>query len=210
MLEQSVENAWNNIWKQTNSPSGLVNTFWAEIVKAYSSKERYYHNLQHISQMLNSSLNYKNKIEDIQVVQLAIFYHDVIYSAKRKDNEERSAKLASKHLKKLGYPQNKIEKCCTYILATKSHQFSLTDSDLAYFLDFDLQKLGANWLEYEEYTKQIRLEYRIYPDLVYKPGRKKVLEHFLKLGKIYKSPEFFSLYEKQARTNLLKELEFIR
>jgi len=208
-MDLILENTWENIWNGTSAQIELVAQFFNEISKAYSSKVRYYHNLQHINQMLNSCLVYKYKIADIKNVQLAIFYHDVVYSAKRKDNEERSAKLAVKHLKKLNYPTQQIEKCFTYILATKSHNFSIIDSDLDYFLDFDLQKLGADWKEYEEYSKQIRLEYRFYPDLIYKPGRKKVLEHFLKLEKIYKSPEFFNLYENQARINLLKELEEI-
>jgi len=208
-MDLILENTWENIWNGSKAKTELVAQLFNEILKAYSSKGRYYHNLQHINQMLNSCLVYKDKIADIQNVRLAIFYHDVVYSAKRKDNEERSAKLAVKHLKKLNLPAEQIEKCSTYIVATKSHNNSLTDSDLDYFLDFDLQRLGADWIEYEEYSTQIRLEYRFYPDLIYKPGRKKVLEHFLKLKKIYKSPELFNLYENQARINLLKELEKI-
>jgi len=209
MLEQSLENAWKEIWKQTNAPLELVNAFWSEIQKAYKSKTRHYHNIHHINHMMYFCFLYKDKINDIQNLRLAIIYHDVVYSAVKKDNEERSAKLAAKHLKKLNYPKEKIDKCCDYILATKSHSASMVESDLNYFLDFDLQKLGSDWPEYEEYTKQIRLEYRIYPDLIYMPGRKKVLEHFLNLERIYKSPEFFNLYEKQARINLLKEFESI-
>jgi predicted metal-dependent HD superfamily phosphohydrolase len=60
-----------------------------------------------------------------------------------------------------------------------------------------------------EYTKQIRAEYAIYPDLLYNLGRKKVLKHFLEMPSIYKTPPFQVLYEAQAKANLGKELAAI-
>jgi len=209
MIESSLLVTWNDIWQEKDRPIELVDNIWNEIKKAYSSNGRYYHNLNHTGDMIKSSIAYADKIEDIKTVQLAIFYHDVVYSSKRNDNEEMSAKLATDHLIKLNFPAQKIEKCCNYIIATKGHVGLIDQTDLNYFLDFDLQKLGSCWDEYVEYSGQIRLEYLFYPDIVYKPGRKKVLEHFLKLEKIYKSPEFIDLYEKQARSNLLMEMELL-
>jgi len=209
MMELSLEKIWKDIWKSHGAQDELVIKYWYEIQKAYSAKTRYYHTFSHIQNMLESSIKFEDKIDDIQNIQLSIFYHDVVYSGKRKDNEELSAELARKHLNKLNYPINKIEKCCNYILATKGHNPAHSDNDLNYFLDFDLQKLGSNWEEYDEYSKHIRQEYRFYPDIIYKPGRKKVLEHFLNLEKIFKSHEFYHLYEKQARLNLLMELKSI-
>lgn len=55
------------------------------------------------------------------------------------------------------------------------------------------------------YTKQIRKEYSIYPDFLYKPGRKKVLEHFLQLENIFKTDYFKTKYEVQARKNIESE-----
>jgi len=59
---------------------------------------------------------------------------------------------------------------------------------------------------YQAYTRQIRQEYHIYPDLLYKPGRKKVLQHFLKMPAIYVTPAFRDLYETTARQNIQAEL----
>jgi len=60
---------------------------------------------------------------------------------------------------------------------------------------------------YEQYCGQIRKEYSIYPDIVYKPGRKKVLIHFLNMEKIFKTSFFYDKYELQARANLESELK---
>ncbi|MNJ03033.1 hypothetical protein D3C73_1632060 [compost metagenome] len=55
----------------------------------------------------------------------------------------------------------------------------------------------------------MRQEYAIYPDLVYNPGRKNVLLHFLAMDRIFKTDYFFEKYEKPARENLRKEAELL-
>jgi predicted metal-dependent HD superfamily phosphohydrolase len=52
----------------------------------------------------------------------------------------------------------------------------------------------------------VRREYSIYPDLLYKPGRKKVLQHFLNMEHIFKTIHFYTLYEQNARNNLNREI----
>jgi predicted metal-dependent HD superfamily phosphohydrolase len=91
------------------------------------------------------------------------------------------------------------------ILATKSHAASV-NRDIDLFTDADLSVLGAAPETYAQYAAGVRKEYSMYPDLHYKPGRRKVLKHFLEMDRIFKTDEFFQLYEKQARENLLHEL----
>jgi len=59
------------------------------------------------------------------------------------------------------------------------------------------------------YYKNARKEYAIFPDFVYKPGRKKVLLHFLAMERIFKTDYFFHKFEMQAKQNLQKELEML-
>jgi predicted metal-dependent HD superfamily phosphohydrolase len=200
---------WRKIWDKSSNDNELIIKVWQEIENAYSKKVRYYHNLNHISKMLASSNHYKSNINDLKTLQLAIFYHDIVYSAKQKDNEEKSAMVAEKTLLNLKYPENLIEKCKQFILATKNHANFLNNSDLNYFLDFDLEILSAPWDEYLNYTQQIRKEYKIFPDILYKPGRKKVLEHFLNLDNIYKTKEYHDKFESLARQNLKQEIELL-
>lgn len=203
---QKAENYWRKLWTINSAGDELVDQAWTKILNAYSSKGRYYHTIRHIAQMLDASEKYSDKLHDIRNIQLSIFYHDIVYVATKNDNEEQSALLASSELKLFKLSENEINKCSLYINATKGHNSTVDDTDLAYFLDFDLEKLGAPWAEYEEYTKQIRQEYKIYPKLMYNQGRKKVLKHFLALERIFKTLDYFELYEKQARKNLENEL----
>ena len=117
-----------------------------------------------------------------------------------------SALFAGNRLRELGLPEEKIEQCKIQIKATSSHETS-DDSDINYLLDFDLSILGAPAKTYQEYTIQIRKEYSIYPNFLYRKGRKKVVRHFLGMPQIFKTSEFISEYEPQARENLKRELE---
>jgi predicted metal-dependent HD superfamily phosphohydrolase len=67
--------------------------------------------------------------------------------------------------------------------------------------------LGQPWGEYTQYAKNVRKEYAIYPDLLYNPGRRKVLNHFLSMERIFKTSHFFEKFEATARLNMSKEME---
>jgi predicted metal-dependent HD superfamily phosphohydrolase len=69
--------------------------------------------------------------------------------------------------------------------------------------------LAADWETYEAYTRQVRKEYRIYPDKLYYPGRKKFLEHCLQAEFIFHTPTFRKICESDARGNIARELESI-
>jgi predicted metal-dependent HD superfamily phosphohydrolase len=109
-------------------------------------------------------------------------------------------------MKQISVSKDKIELCKKQILATKSHIRS-TDNDTNYFTDADLSVLGQNWETYLLYYKNVRKEYSIYPALVYNPGRKKVLNHFLSMDRIFKTDFFYNKFETQAKLNLQQEIE---
>jgi predicted metal-dependent HD superfamily phosphohydrolase len=184
----------------------LIDTLWSEIEKKHSEKGRHYHNLQHLEHMFSELDPVKNKLENYISISFSVFYHDVVYDAASKSNEEKSAELVESRLQELDIDQNLITKISRQIIATKSHQES-DDSDTNYLLDADLSILGQDAETYREYTQKIRKEYSLYPDLLYKPGRKKVLRHFLELDTIFKTEDFREKYEKRARENILFEIE---
>lgn len=184
----------------------LIEDLWSEIEKKYSEKGRHYHNLEHLENMFSELDFVKDKISNFSLISFSVFYHDVIYDATSTINEEKSAEFAELRLKKLNVSQDPIEKISAQIIATKSHQQS-EDNDTNYLLDADLSILGKDLETYLDYTKNIRKEYFIYPDLLYKPGRKKVLKHFLELENIFKTEIFKEKYEVRAKENILFEIK---
>jgi predicted metal-dependent HD superfamily phosphohydrolase len=124
----------------------------------------------------------------------------------KSDNEEKSAGVAESRMKQVSVPESIIKNCKEQILATKKH-LDNSDTDTNYFTDADLSILGQDWNMYSEYYRNVRKEYSIYPDLIYNPGRKKVLKHFLDMERIFKTEYFYSKFEQQAKINIQMELK---
>ena len=196
---------WHTLASGYTSENELIDTLWKELEKAYCSSGRYYHTLRHIRYMLEKLEEYRADVTDAATLQFSIFYHDIVYSPSRRDNEERSAGKAAERLLTLGVPASTIEKCISQIIATKAHTAS-PDADTNLLTDIDLAILGEPWPLYQAYTQQVRKEYAVYPDFMYKRGRRKVLEHFLQMKRIYKTEMIYDKYEEQARANLKQEL----
>lgn len=184
----------------------LINRLWEELEALYSDRNRHYHSLSHLENLYIRLSEIKEQISDWDTMLFSLFYHDSIYHAKKSDNEEQSAVLAEKRMRELQVPFEKIEACKAQILATKTH-VKAADSDTNFFTDADLSILGADWETYLTYAKNVRKEYAIYPDLIYKPGRKKVLQHFLHMDRIFKTDYFYEKGESRAKENLRKEME---
>lgn len=184
----------------------LANKYWVEIEAAHNNKKRVYHSLTHLENLFLELEPIKDQIEDWDTVSWAVFYHDIVYNVRKQDNEERSADLAVERLQAIGYPTRKVERCKAQIIATKSHAVS-NDQDANLLTDADLSILGKDWDTYSAYFKAIRKEYKIYPKVLYNPGRKKVLTHFLEMDQLFKTDYFRELYEEQARQNIEQELK---
>ncbi len=191
---------------QYSQDTADINGTFDELSKLYSSPKRYYHDITHITNLLKLWESNKNKLGDEEIVYLVIWFHDAIYDSWKSDNEELSAEMAKEFLIKINYPIYKIDKIGQYILATKTHE-SNGDSDLDFFLDFDLSILGADETIYDIYAQQIRDEFSFYPNFLYNRGRRKVLNAILEKKSIYKTDEFRSLLENQARLNIQRELD---
>lgn len=204
MIDLELKNAFFLLLSEYQAIS-QSEKLWNEIETAYNQKSRYYHNLIHIQSLFDALSPLKGQINDWEVIQFSVLYHDIIYKATKSNNEEKSADVAVNRLTEIGLEEERIENCKSQIIATKTHESH--DLDTKFLLDADLSILGSNSQEYIQYTQQIRKEYSIYPDLLYKPGRKKVLQHFLEMDRIFKTNHFYNQLENQARQNLQAELD---
>lgn len=203
-----IKTTFNQLISNYNSTPQTAITLWEEIASQHSATGRHYHTLDHLKNLLIQLSKFKAKINNWNVMLFSLYYHDIIYNILKSNNEEKSAAFAATRLSQIGVSQQDINACKEQIIATKKHEKS-NNSDINYFIDADLSILGADWETYEIYTQNVRKEYSIYPNILYKRGRRKVLNHFLGMPQIFKTAEFGSLYETQAKDNLRKELASI-
>lgn len=208
MDNKDLFEVWSDLVSPFSTDPKKTVTLFKEIVEKYTEKKRWYHNLNHLRSLLRLAVEFDNKILNSAVVKFSIFYHDVIYKTSRSDNEEKSALLAEKRLRDMNVSNEAVDLVSLFIACTKNHEPKKCplESDLLYFLDFDLSILGSPNDEYEAYTRAIRKEYSIYPDFLYNKGRKKVIEHFLQKDNVFLTEDFQKRCEVQARQNLRLEL----
>lgn len=200
-----LESHFIELYSKYGTDNKLIKQYWTELKHQYLAEGRYYHNLHHIETMLTELEAVKEKLINNDLIWFAVFYHDVIYIPQSNSNEEDSAIYARERLINTSLNNKQIDLIVALILATKKHEHH-QESDFNYLIDADLSILGKPWEDYLQYTKNIRNEYAIYPDMIYQSGRRKVLKHFLAEDQVFKTHWFQERYEEQARTNIAREL----
>ncbi|WP_201978398.1 HD domain-containing protein [Hymenobacter rubidus] len=173
---------------------------------AYQSSTRHYHTLQHIENLLNRVE--AAHLQDPTVVQLAVWFHDAVYNALKHDNEARSAAEALAFLKDSTLEPARQQRVAFLIERTADHTQPqpADDADLLLFLDADLSILGASEADYWAYARHVRQEYRLVPDLLYRPGRRKVLARMLAAPVLFRTPAMRAELDAAARRNLAAEI----
>jgi predicted metal-dependent HD superfamily phosphohydrolase len=202
-------NKWQHLLASFDIKPDIAHVTFTQIVTAYSIPERYYHTLEHIEHVLNIIETFQDQTKDMTVVQLAAWFHDLVYDTQANDNEERSAEYASDWLASLGFSSRIIATVSRFILSTKSHQAAPDDFECQVFLDADLAILGSPPVEYGHYAVAIRQEYAWLPEAEYLVGRKRVLQRFLQRDRIYYTEPMFQAFELSARSNILQEIQQI-
>lgn len=144
------------------------------IFKNYCESHRYYHSLKHISELF-SKLNLWNlNKKQIQILSMAIIFHDIVYDPKSTNNEELSNELFLQYFEKY----ENADRVSKLILATKNHSSSPVGEDplLDIFLDLDLSILGSAPIEYENYEKNIKEEYNFVPESIFTQKRAEIMK----------------------------------
>lgn len=196
---------------------------WELIAKAYHG--RAYHNLNHLEEMLGHlpglsastapatapSLREIGGPEEAllelgtaPIFGIALIYHDIVYRAGRKDNEARSADQAVAFLQKAGASEADQSRCRKLIMATKTHEAATEEEGV--LVDLDLAVLARDPAGYDKYARNVRKEFSLFPNFLYRPGRKKALLHFLEKPYIYHGEAAREKWEAKARGNIKNEL----
>ena len=171
----------------------------------YEHPSRTYHNLQHIHSMREKLTESERFAENPHRILLAIWFHDIVYDAKRTDNELKSAEFWIRKMTPY-LLEDPLQWGKMAILATIDH-YPNPDSDIQLLLDLDLASLGASWETFQENSEQICQEYGHVPDDIFREGRKTFLTKMLERPRLYGTEYWHNLLEKQARENMEKAIK---
>lgn len=224
MNNPSLRVRWNTLLvEQFSVPERDASRFFDSVIEPFytnlTENRRYYHNAQHLAHCFGlldkyklSIFNFEEKI-DYSLVELSIWFHDLVYIPGFLGNEEASFGWANKFL--LNFRNRKdtpllLEYLYTLVLATKKHEVPSEDTKLVkeiqILLDVDLGILGEQEETFSLYEQNIRKEFWFVPTDLYNKERRNVLMSFYVKNKIYYTKFFQENYEKQARLNLRRVL----
>jgi predicted metal-dependent HD superfamily phosphohydrolase len=201
-----LENRWMDLFSFASETGNTIQKGFQKLVEKYSEKHRHYHNLIHVDACLKHLDEIADCIVDIKPVEVALWFHDIIYDPKKNDNEKMSAEYAKAFLGSVNLASDVILKIEHLVALTKHPSFPETN-DEKYLIDIDLAILAANKEHYDRYESSVRKEYGFVPSFLYKRGRKKILMSFIKSDRIYWTEHFYKKYENQARRNLKRAME---
>ncbi|MCL6754704.1 hypothetical protein KBT16_28480 [Nostoc sp. CCCryo 231-06] len=198
---------WQHTLQRVGVDQVAAEKAFNSLIAAYSTPGRYYHTLKHIAHVLSTIQILEGYTNNLPAVQLAAWFHDVVYDTQAQDNEQRSADYAFELLSNLGIPESTITIVTRLILNTKDHQAAVDDYDSQVLLDADLAILATNQVQYGEYAYAIRQEYGSVSEANYITGRQQVLERFLQRSHIYFTPLMSEFAEPSARGNIQAEIK---
>lgn len=179
------------------------------LVAAYAEPHRRYHNGEHVDACLRELDRCPEPPAVLREVELALWFHDAIYSPLRAGNEQRSADWAVAFLKENQADHDAKGRVSGLILATLHDAPAQTD-DEALLVDIDLSILGQPASVYERFERAIRQEYRLVPWFIYRKKRAEVLRGFLDRTTVYQTESFRRKYEDSARDNLERAINALR
>ncbi len=215
-LVQKLLPRFTKAWTFFSEAHPLLMPECINVLDAYDDPRRPYHNLTHLADVLDKldwartvlgndgTLDHLPAAERERMlmrIELALFYHDVIYDATAKDNEAKSRDLFLEHATHFGMAQDDRAAIARLIDITAKHtQASALDEQI--LCDCDLAILGAEREVFARYDRNIRTEYAHIPDTVWHLRRPAVLKHFFEQPRLYKTNAFHARYDAPARHNL--------
>ena len=195
-----MNDRWQALWQKLAAPR-VPQDALGELLRAYSSPDRYYHNLIHIQDCLSIFDQTRSLAAYPEEVELAIWFHDAVYDTKRSDNEQKSAAWAEAVIQQSGLSREIAKRVASLILDTR-HQEEVTEEDAQLLVDVDLSILGREAEVFWQYEENIRKEYTWVPEDVFRRERVKILRGFLARQHIYYHREYRERFEARTRANL--------
>ena len=180
-----------------------------QLIAFYSEPQRFYHTLTHIEHCLSLIDKISSELQSPEALELAIWYHDVIYEPGAIDNEQLSADLFMANTDG-NFDDTLRDTVYQHIMATVHDGAEIKHADTKYMLDIDLSSFGRPWAEFIQDSHNLRLELEDWPDDVFYQRQKYFQDKLFGQPRFFKSDYFYDNYEAQARQNRKDYFETIR
>lgn len=200
-----------SLWKrcQTDGSAKVdADDVYREVLAYYSEAGRHYHTPKHIEHCLAQFDLAVDELEDADAVEMAIWFHDLIFDVRADDNELQSARRFVE-LANDSMDDDFKKKVYELIMATAPPRVPKTN-DQEFMLDIDLSSFGLPWADMLRDSIAVRKESPQLSDAEFFPGQRAFLEGLASREHFYFTDFFRSRIEEAARSNIKRYLENLR
>lgn len=207
-METDLASRFEALWKRCAGNDSEAPAVWTSLRQHYAEGHRHYHTLAHIGHCLMELDAAGSRIEERDAVELALWFHDVIYLPDRDDNEAASADFfrcaAGPRM-----AEALVDEVCEMILATL-HVEQAYSGATAYMVDIDLSSFGLPWEAYLRDSDALRREQRGIPGVDFYQSKLRFLDSLSARPAIFQTEFYRQRHEQSARDNIARYSAMIR
>ena len=202
---------FHDLWRRCMVADGIDSSeaVLRLLESAYGEPQRHYHTLGHIEHCLGQFDHVTELAESADALELAIWFHDVIYVAGSPSNERESADLFLE--KSDGVLRNSIRRDVeSLIMATLHSGVELSEPDQKLMVDIDLSSFGMTWEVFKHDSENVRREMHHQSDAEFYPKQARFQDTLLRQKRFFQSDYFHDRLESQARRNLAEYSSWVK
>lgn len=177
-----------------------------QLLDGYREPQRFYHTLEHIEHCIAWFDECRPMLEDADALELAIWFHDVIYEPGKPDNEARSAELYQQLSD--GVHESAVREQVEWLIMATLHLGSSIDADddARYMVDIDLSSFGLPWEDFLRDSENLRREAGDLDDAEFFCKARGFHISLLARDRFYYTDFFAERLESRARDNIKRYL----
>jgi predicted metal-dependent HD superfamily phosphohydrolase len=180
-----------------------------EVCARYNEAHRRYHTPEHIVHCLQQFDAARDLITNDCAVELALWYHDVVYDIGANDNEALSAEFFVRHAQ--GELSDELIATVQQLIMVTMHLCHQPKTvDEAYLVDIDLSSFGLPWERFQRDSIAVRKEFPQTPDDEFYPKQEHFLGELLRRESFCFTDFFRQRHERQARENISAYLQNLK
>ncbi len=186
---------------------GEAEAVFDEVVRLYSDASRHYHTPEHVAHCLRQFDAASPHMDEPDAVELAVWFHDVIYDIDADDNELRSAQLFGRLAGASMSPD--LKRLVHELIMVTTHDGLPRTIDERFMVDIDLSSFGLPWDEFLRDSAAVRAEFGHVPDDAFYARQRDFMRRLLSRPSFCFTDFFRARHEDQARENIRRTIENI-
>ena len=200
---------FKSLWARSRADHrcGEAEAVFDEVARLYSDASRHYHTPEHVAHCLRQFDAASPYMDEPDAVELALWFHDVIYDIHADDNELRSAQLFDR-LAGASMPPE-LKKLVHELIMVTTHDGLPRTADERFMVDIDLSSFGLPWEEFLRDSAAVRAEFGDMPDDAFYPRQREFMRKLLSRPSFCFTDFFRARHEDQARENIRRTIENI-